>query len=96
MGIGRSVHEGLACPDPLPVVDRDVLAPGDRVLPGGATSGTTWILRFPLKSFPIWTMPSISEMSAYSFGLRASKELGDAGRPPVMSLVLSSRAGSWR
>src|SRR6186713_3175089 len=32
-------------------------------------------------------MPSISEMSAGSFGLRASNSSTTRGRPPVMSLV---------
>ena len=33
------------------------------------------------------TMPSISAMMAWSFGLRASKSSATRGRPPVMSLV---------
>ena len=34
------------------------------------------------------TLPSISEMTARSLGLRASKSSATRGRPPVMSLVL--------
>src|SRR3990172_3585846 len=50
-------------------------------------SGTTWIFRFPLKSLPSRTTPSISEMTANSLGFLASKSSATRGRPPVMSFV---------
>ena len=48
----------------------------------------TTTLRLPLVSLPKETMPSISVMTANSFGLRASNSSATRGRPPVMSLVL--------
>ena len=51
------------------------------------SSGTTRILRRPLTMPPWRTVPSISEMTAVSRGLRASKSSTTRGRPPVMSLV---------
>ena len=48
----------------------------------------TITLRLPLVSLPKETTPSISLMTAYSLGLRASKSSATRGRPPVMSLVL--------
>ena len=55
---------------------------------GSPTSGVMTTLRLPLVSLPNETMPSISEMTACSFGLRASNSSATRGRPPVMSLVL--------
>ena len=46
------------------------------------------ILRCPLTTPPYFTVPSISLMTAGSFGLRASNSSTTRGRPPVMSLVL--------
>src|SRR5438034_332668 len=46
------------------------------------------IFRMPLTNPPISTRPSISVMTACSFGLRASNSSATRGRPPVMSLVL--------
>ncbi len=54
---------------------------------GSPTSGVMMTLRLPLVSLPKLTTPSISEMTAWSFGLRASKSSATRGRPPVMSLV---------
>ena len=52
------------------------------------SSGTMMILRCPLTMPPCRTMPSISEMTAVSRGLRASNSSTTRGRPPVMSFVL--------
>ena len=61
---------------------------GIRYSRGSPTSGVTTTLRLPLVSLPKETTPSISVMTACSFGLRASKSSATRGRPPVMSLVL--------
>src|SRR5229473_2958118 len=54
---------------------------------GSPTSGVTTTLRLPLVSLPNETWPSISEMTANSFGLRASNNSATRGRPPVISFV---------
>ena len=61
---------------------------GMRYSRGSPTSGVTTTLRLPLVSLPKLTVPSISLMTANSFGLRASNSSATRGRPPVMSLVL--------
>ena len=61
---------------------------GIRYSRASPTSGVTTTFRLPLVSLPKETMPSISLMTANSFGLRASKSSATRGRPPVMSLVL--------
>src|SRR5438034_6304333 len=50
-------------------------------------SARTMIFRMPLTNPPISTRPSISVMTACSFGLRASKSSATRGKPPVMSFV---------
>ena len=50
-------------------------------------------LRLPRTVPPISTMPSIFEISAASFGRRASNNSATRGRPPVMSLVLATLRG---
>ena len=52
------------------------------------SSATIRILRWPLTTPPYFTAPSISLITAGSFGLRASNSSTTRGRPPVMSLVL--------
>ena len=52
------------------------------------SSARITILRMPLTKPANSTAPSISVMTACSFGLRASKSSATRGRPPVMSLVL--------
>ena len=49
--------------------------------------------RLPRTLGPKSTMPSIFEISAASFGRRASKSSATRGRPPVMSLVLDVLRG---
>ena len=44
-------------------------------------------LRLPFEIAPNLTVPSISDMTAVSRGLRASKSSTTRGRPPVMSFV---------
>jgi hypothetical protein len=50
--------------------------------------GVTKISRLPRLMSPNFTMPSISEIVAGSFGRRASNSSATRGRPPVMSRVL--------
>ena len=49
--------------------------------------------RLPRTLGPKSTMPSILEISAASFGRRASNNSATRGRPPVMSLVLDVLRG---
>ena len=49
--------------------------------------------RLPRTLAPKSTMPSILEISAASFGRRASNNSATRGRPPVMSLVLDVLRG---
>src|SRR6266851_5721804 len=51
------------------------------------SSGTMMIFRCPLTMPPCLTIPSISEITAVSRGLRASNSSTTRGRPPVMSFV---------
>ena len=87
--VGGAVHERLAGAHAVALAHGEVLALGDQVLladrPG---SGVMMTLRLPLVSLPKVTAPSISAMTACSFGLRASNSSATRGRPPVMSLVL--------
>ena len=54
----------------------------------------TMIVRLPRRFSPrISTVPSISAMTAGSFGLRASKISVTRGRPPVMSCVPDTSRG---
>src|SRR5258705_3258840 len=54
----------------------------------------TMIVRLPRRFSPkISTVPSISAMTAGSFGLRASKISVTRGRPPVMSCVPATSRG---
>ena len=54
----------------------------------------TMIVRLPRRFSPsISTVPSISAMTAGSFGLRASKISVTRGRPPVMSCVPETSRG---
>ena len=69
----------------LPFPIRYSFARSGRSLP--STSGVMTTLRLPFVSFPKATTPSISEMTACSLGLRASKSSATRGRPPVMSFV---------
>jgi hypothetical protein len=66
---------------------------GIRYSLGSPTSGRTTTFRFPLVSLPNSTQPSISLMTAWSFGLRASNSSATRGKPPVMSLVFDVSRG---
>ena len=57
------------------------------------SSPVTKILRCCLATSPYFTAPSISVMTAGSFGRRASNSSTTRGRPPVMSLVLAVSRG---
>ncbi len=57
------------------------------------SSPVTKILRYCFCTSPYLTLPSISVMTAGSFGRRASNSSTTRGRPPVMSLVLAVSRG---
>ena len=88
MRVGGAVHQRLAGADAVALADREVLALGDQVLLGLADLGRDDDLALALgvlaEAAPT---PSISAMTACSFGLRASNSSATRGRPPVMSLV---------
>ena len=57
------------------------------------TSSRTTMMRLPRLFGPNSTTPSIMEITAASFGWRASKSSATRGRPPVMSRVLAALRG---
>ena len=92
--VDGAVHERLAGLDPLAFLDVDVgaaRAAGTRA--ARCRRAVTKILRCCLATSPYFTTPSISVMTAGSFGRRASNSSTTRGRPPVMSLVLAVSRG---
>ena len=95
MRIDRAFGELLAFLHEVALEDDDVLADRDEVLLFHAglrvldDDACACRERVPPKS----TMPSILEISAASFGRRASNSSATRGRPPVMSLVLEVLRG---
>ena len=87
--VRRAVHERLARAHAVALVHADVLALRDQVLARLAAPRASRS-RGACRACPGRTrpMPSISETTANSFGLRASKSSATRGRPPVMSFVL--------
>ena len=97
-GFGGAVHQRLAGADAVALADATGACPSEiRYSFGSPTLGRDEHLALALGVLAeADTMPSISEMTACSFGLRASNSSATRGRPPVMSLVFVVSRGILR
>ena len=89
----RTIDQRLAGPNEVAGVDAEVLSVRYEMLAFDAAFAADDDRPLAAASPPSSTVPSISAMTAGSFGLRASKISVTRGRPPVMSCVPDTSRG---